>query len=403
MNIKYVVPLILVVFLFVAWQVPSLMEKNSVEQNALQPSKPVEIPVTKKVETIRIGIFEPLTGSGEEGGNSELEGILLANELYPMVNGNPIELYIEDNKSDRYETVDAVMKLIEGNKVHALIGSWGSTYALAAGPIINDQMIPTVGASCTNPRITIGNRFYSRVSYIDTFQGTALAEFASQELKADTVAILTEAGDEYSVDLGEYFTNAFAEIHNYNQAILYEGSYQQGQKDFTSLLNAIKIVNPDIIFIPGNYLEVAEIAKQSKALKLTSKIIGTDTLDTSQFTALADVNAEGIYFSTFYSHEFSRTQESRKFLLAYKEKYGKNPTSFSALGYDAYLLIYDALKRSATLDANTLNDAIHSGKNIEGAAGSITMDQNGDTKRPVVIKRIHEGRSVYVTSIEPSK
>lgn len=403
MKMKYIVPFILTLFLLVAWQVPTLMGKDSVEQKDLQPLKPVEIPATKEIETIRIGVFEPLTGSGEEGGNSELEGILLANELYPSVNGNPIELYIEDHKSDRYETVEAVMKLIEGKKVHALIGSWGSSYALAAGPIINDQMIPTVGASCTNPRITIGNRFYSRVSYIDTFQGTALAEFASQELHADTVAILTEAGNEYSVDLGEYFTNAFAEIHNYNQSILYEGSYQQGQKDYTSLLNAIKIVNPDIIFIPGNYLEVAEIAKQAKALKIASNIIGTDTLDTTQFTALADVNAEGIYYSTFYSHEFSRTQESRKFLLAYKEKYGKNPTSFSALGYDAYLLIYDALKRSTKFDSITLNDAIHSAKNIEGAAGNITMDQNGDTKRPVVIKKIHEGRAVYVTSIEPTK
>lgn len=403
MKMKYILPIIIVAFIIGIFQLTKLQSSNNTLESDLQPVKPVEIALNRKKETIRIGVFQPLTGSGQEGGNSELEGVLLANELYPSIEGNNIEIYVEDNESDRYKTVDAVMKLIEGDKVHALIGSWGSTYALAAGPIINDQKIPTVGASCTNPRITIGNKFYSRVSYIDTFQGTALADFASKELDAKTVAILTEAGNEYSVDLGEYFTNAFAEIHNYTQSILYEGTYQPGTTDYTSLLNAVKIVNPDIIFIPGNYIEVAEIAKQAKQLDIASKILGTDTIDTTKFTALADENAEGIYFSTFYSHEFSRTVESKKFLTAYQKKYGKNPNSFSALGYDAYLLIYDALKRTKSLDGEALNDAIHLGKNIEGAAGAITMDQNGDTKRPVVIKKIVDGEAVYVTSIEPIK
>lgn len=378
----------------------SLNPKQITENEMEKPLRAVEVKDTQK-SPIKIGLFEPLTGPDQEGGISELEGVLLANQLYPTVNGHPIEIYSEDIKSDRYQTADALMRLIEGKGVKALIGSWGSAYALAAGPIINEEEIPTVGASCTNPRITIGNKYYSRVSYIDTFQGTALANFASRQLKAQTVGILMEQGNEYSVDLGEYFTNAFAEINNYKQSILYEGFYQTGQTDYSGILTSIKALNPDILFVPGNHIEVAIIAKQAKKMGIQSKIIGTDTLDTSKFIQEAGSSSEGVYFSTFYSPEFSRTQESIKFLKAYKQKYGKSPNSFSALGYDAYLLIYDALKRTNQYTGESLNQAIHEGKNIEGAAGFITMDQNGDARRPVVIKSIRDGKGIYVTSIEP--
>lgn len=390
--------LILVVLLFCAWKLPylNIMTEDISEEEA--PAKVQEI----KNGVIKIGVFEPLTGDNKEGGISELEGIRLANELYPVINGTKIELFVEDNKSDRYETVYVVSKLIDENKVTSMIGSWGSALSLAAGPIISEEGIPTVGASCTNPRITIGNSFYSRVSYIDTFQGTALANFAYKELKAKTVAILMESENEYSLDLGEYYMNAFAELNNYSQSILLEGYYKSGQKQHDENLLKIKTINPDVIFIPGNYKDVSEIAKQAKLLGIESTIIGTDTLDTQEFIESPDQSSNGVYYSTFYSHEIIKNEEGKKFLNAYKKKYGKDPNSFSALGYDAYLLIYDALKRVDKYESKEINDAIHLAKNVEGAAGMITMDQNGDTKRSVVIMKIISGEKRYVTSIEPA-
>lgn len=390
--------LILVALLFCAWQLPYFNMKASETIEKTAPAKVQEI--TNGI--IKIGVFEPLTGDNKEGGISELEGIKLANELYPVINGTKIELFVEDNKSDRYETVQVVSKLIDENKVISMIGSWGSALSLAAGPIISEEGIPTVGASCTNPRITIGNSYYSRVSYIDTFQGTALANFAYKELKAKTVAILMESDNEYSIDLGEYYMNAFAELNNYSQSILLEGYYKSGQKQHDENLLKIKTINPDVIFIPGNYKDVAEIAKQAKLLGIESTIIGTDTLDTQEFIEAPDHSSDGVYYSTFYSHEIIENEEGKKFLSAYKKKYGKDPNSFSALGYDAYLLIYDALKRVDKYEPNEINDAIHLAKNVEGAAGLITMDQNGDTKRSVVIMKIISGEKRYVTSIEPA-
>ena len=390
--------LLLAVLLFFAWKLPELDPLDSEKIQKQLPAKVQEV----KNGVIKIGVFEPLTGDNKEGGISELEGIKLANEIYPLVNGTKIELTVEDNKSDRYETVYVVSKLIDEDKVTAMIGSWGSALSLAAGPIISEEGIPTVGASCTNPRITIGNSYYSRVSYIDTFQGTAMAKFAYKELKAKTAAILMETENEYSIDLGEYYMNAFAELNNYSQSILLEGYYKSGQKQHDENLLKIKTLNPDVIFIPGNYKDVQEIAKQAKLLGIDSIIMGTDTLDTQEFIESKDHSSDGIYFSTFYSHEIIDNEEGKKFLEAYKKKYGKDPNAFSALGYDAYLLIYDALKRVDRYEPKEINEAIHLGKNIEGAAGSITMDQNGDTKRNVVIMKIISGEKRYVTSIEPS-
>lgn len=399
---KILLALLLLSIGMLLWFNTSTQDENQYTSQ-LMPTKPSEIKENEFEKVIRVGIFEPLTGAGEEGGKAELEGFLLANELYPQVDGVPIELYIEDIKSDRYATVDALNTLIDRKKVHALLGSWGSSFALAAGPIVNEEGVPTIGASCTNPKITIGNKYYSRVSYVDTFQGTALANFASDELKATTTAIVTETNNDYSVDLGAYFKNAFAELHNYNQSILYEGYYQQGTNDFKTIVSSIKNLDPDIVFIPGNHVDVAHFAIEASNQGLQSKIIATDTVDTSDFLKLAGEKAEGVYFSTFYSTEIIKTQESKVFLDAYRKKYGKDPTSFSALAYDAYLLLYDSLVKCKTTESEALNDAIHNGKGVKGAAGEINMDQNGDTKRPVVIKTVKNNKFVYVTSIEPIK
>ncbi len=386
------------ILLFGISQVPAEKTSSSIHH-------PVRIPTREadaKNEIINIGVFEPLSGINQEGGEAELEGVLLANELYPVINGNEIVIHVADNESDRYKTIDAVMSLIEGKKAKVLIGSWGSSFALAAGPVINEEEIPTVGASCTNPKITIGNRYYSRVSYIDTFQATALAKFASKNLNAKTAAILMEESNDYSTDLGEYFTNGFAELNNYRQAILMADYYRTGQEEYTELLNKIKELKPDIIFIPGNQQDVANIISQSLELGIVAKFIGTDTLDTHAFASQISSTDAELYFSTFYSHEFSKTEESKKFLLAYRKKYNKDPNAFSALGYDAYLLIYDALKRTPNLESKSINDAIHQAQNVEGATGRITMDQNGDTKRGVVIKRIKGDTIGFITSIEPT-
>ena len=163
-------------------------------------------------DVIKIGVFEPLTGANAGGGALELEGIKLAHKLYPEVLGKKVELVIADNKSEKVEAANAAAKLVEKDKVTAIIGSWGSSLAMAAGDIVKNAKVPAMGTSCTNPLVTQGNEYYFRVCFIDPFQGTVMANYAYNKLKAKKVAIVQEVSSDYAIGLAKYFTDSFKEL-----------------------------------------------------------------------------------------------------------------------------------------------------------------------------------------------
>ena len=139
------------------------------------------LPITDSAGTIKIGVFQPLTGAHAAGGELELKGIRLANKLYPEVLGRKIELIEGDNKSDRVEAVHVASSLVN-NRVSAVLGSWGSTMSIAGGPVFANAKIPVIAASATNPKVTLGNKYYYRVCFIDSFQGTVMANYTYDEL-----------------------------------------------------------------------------------------------------------------------------------------------------------------------------------------------------------------------------
>jgi hypothetical protein len=162
-------------------------------------------------DVITIGVFEPLTGDNAAAGELEVAGIELANELYPEVLGKKVVLVKVDNKSDKAEAATAAARLVEQNKVQAIIGSWGSSLSMAAGNIVQDAKIPAVGASCTNPQVTLNNDYYFRVCFIDPFQGTVMANYATTKLGAKTAAIIQEVSNDYSVGLASFFEASFTQ------------------------------------------------------------------------------------------------------------------------------------------------------------------------------------------------
>ena len=163
-------------------------------------------------QTIKIGVFEPMTGPSAAGGEMTVEGIELANEVKPQVLGRDVEIIVVDNKSDKVEAANAVSRLIERDKVVAIIGSYGSSLSMAAGDIVNKAQIPAVGCSPTNPLVTLNNDYYFRVCFIDPFQGTVMANYAVNELGAKTAAVIQDVTQDYSVGLSKYFIDAFRRL-----------------------------------------------------------------------------------------------------------------------------------------------------------------------------------------------
>lgn len=354
-------------------------------------------------DVVKIGVFEPMTGANSAGGQLEVEGVKLANRLYPTVLGKKVELVFVDNKSDKVEAANAASNLVEKEKVNAIVGSSGSGNSMAAGDIVMEAKVPVVGATCTNPLVTVGNDYYFRVCFIDPFQGTVMAKYAAEKLKANRVALLQEVSSDYSVGICKFFTDAFEKITGNKNAIVAKSNYNTGDQDFTAQLTNINSKNPDVIFAPGNVSEGALIIKQARQLGITTPIIGGDTWETPEFIDIGQEAVEGTVFSTFFASEITITEESKTFLDEYRKEYKKEPSSATALAYDAYLVILDAIKRANSTDPVKIRDEIAKTKNFPGAAGMITIDENNNAVKDAVLKIVKDGKFIYLDTIKPEE
>ncbi len=352
-------------------------------------------------DVIKIGVFEPMTGANAAGGEMTVEGIKLANEAKPEVLGKKVELIIVDNKSDKVESANAVSRLIEKDEVVAIIGSYGSSLSMAAGDIVKKGQVPAVGCSPTNPLVTLDNDYYFRVCFIDPFQGTVMANYAVEELGAKKAAIIQDVTQDYSVGLSKYFVDAFKELTGDDDSIVEISSYNTGDQDFTAQLTNVKGKDPDVIFAPGNYGESALLIKQARDLGITVPILGGDTWEAPEFIEIGGSAVEDAVFSTHFTAEAPVTELSTVFLEEYEEKFNKEANAFAALGYDAYMVILDAIEKADSVESKDIRDKIAEIEDFVGATGNITLDENGDAVKSAVIKKVEDGSFTYLTTVEP--
>ncbi|MDR2803928.1 MAG: ABC transporter substrate-binding protein [Treponema sp.] len=356
-------------------------------------------------DTIKIGVFEPLTGANAGGGVIELEGIKLANKLYPEVTTGDktykVELAIVDNKSDKVEAANAVQRLITGSKVPVILGSWGSPLSIAGGEVAKDVGVPVIGLSCTNPLVTVGNDWYFRVCFIDPFQGSVMANYAFKELNAKNAVIVREISNDYSVGLAKYFSDKFIELTSNPNSILMTIDYNTGDHDFSAQLTHFKALNPDVIFAPGNFTEFALVIKQARDIGITTPFIGGDTWETPEFVDIGADRVEGAVFSSFYDPSVAVNGVAETFLAEYTAEYNKTPAAVTALGFDGYILALDAIKRAGSTDPAAIRDAIAATRGFEGVTGMVTLDANGDATKPVFIKEVQDGAFVFKSIVVP--
>ena len=357
-------------------------------------------------DVIKVGVFEPLTGANASGGELELEGVQLANKARPEVLGKKVELVTADNKSDKAEATTAAARLIEKDKVCAILGSWGSSLSMAAGDLVKSNKVPAIALSATNPQVTLGNDYYFRVCFLDPFQGTVMANYAAKTLGAKKVAIVQEVSNDYSVGLAKFFTDAFTKLTGDSSAIVATGNYNTGDQDFNGILTNIKATNPDVIFAPGNYTESALLIKQARALGITCPIIGGDTWETNEFITVGGADVEGAVMSTFFDDTNPPTEAGKTMVAAYKAEYPDraNVPAVTALGYDGYMLLLDAIERAGSADPQAIRDALAKTQNFEGATGMISINENGDAEKDgAIIKVVKDGKFTYLDNVTITK
>ena len=350
-------------------------------------------------DTIKIGIFEPMTGATAAGGAMEKEGFDLANELYPEVLGKKIELVYGDNKSDRAEATLAAQSLVEKGVV-AVLGSYASGLSMAGGEVFAEEEIPALTATATNPTVTMDCEWYARICFIDPFQGTMLARYA---VKNDykKIAIMREKDSEYAVGLVKYFQDELAKNEGFE--VVEVCDFMNKDEDFSALLGAVLSKEPDVIFTSVSYADkAAQIMKQARALGYEGAFFGGDTLDAPELFNIAGDAAVGAVFTTFYDAAQPSTEKTSEFLDAYRAKYGKEPAAPTVMAYDAYLTMRGAIETAGSTDAEAIRDALFATEGFVGAAGVITLDENHDAVRPVVFKAVQaDGSTAFVDMIEP--
>jgi len=350
---------------------------------------------------IRVGEYASLTGKEATFGISSHEGTLLAVEELNAaggIMGKQIQLMTEDTQSKPGEPATVVNKLISRDGVVAVLGEVASSRSLEAAPICQQKKIPMISPSSTNPKVTETGDYIFRVCFIDPFQGTVMANFASQTLKANKVAIFTDAKSDYSKGLAKFFKDKF--IAN-GGTITSELDYNGGDKDFKAQLTTIRSGSPDAVFVPGYYTDVALICIQSKQLGLNVPLLGGDGWESEKLTEIGKEAVEGNYFSTHY-HPDVGSDMSKKFLASYQKRFnGKLPDALAANGYDSMMLLADAIKRAGGTDPTKLRDAIAATKDLTLVTGSITINAKRDADKSAVILQIKDGGYKFLESIQP--
>lgn len=353
-------------------------------------------------DTIKVGVFADLTGQTSSFGQSTKNGIQLAmDEINAAggINGKKIQIIVEDDQGRPEQAKTVVSKLISQDKVVAVLGEVASTNSLAAAPVAQEAKIPMITPSSTNPKVTQTGDYISRVCFIDPFQGSVMAKFASKTLNAKTAAILGDFNSDYSKGLTEFFKGEFTKAGG---KIVIEKSYTQTDSDYKGQLTAIRDAKPDVIYVPGYYGQVGIIAKQAREIGVDVPLLGGDGWDSPDLWKLGGESLKNAYISNHYSVD-DPAPAIQKFVAAYKAKFNTSPDALAALAYDSMNILADAMKRAGGTDSAKLKDAINATKDFAGVTGSITLNAQRDAVKPAVVLSLDPAKSafVYKETIKP--
>jgi branched-chain amino acid transport system substrate-binding protein len=349
---------------------------------------------------IIIGYYGDLTGRTSNFGQSTKAGVeMAAAEINQAggINGRQITILSEDDEGRPEKAATVVTKLINQDRVVALLGEVASGNTLAAAPKAQAAKVPMISPSSTNPAVTQVGDYISRVCFIDPFQGAVMAKFAANTLKAKKAAIMLDFNSPYSRGLTEFFESSFKKLGG---EILDKQSYTQGDRDYKGQLTAIRAKNPDVIYVPGYYGEVGVIAKQAKQLGINVPLLGGDGWDSTQLWDLGGDSLNGDFISNHYSVD-DPSPAIQKFVADYKARNGNVPDALAALGYDAMKVLADAIKRAGTTEGPQLKDAINATKGFVGVTGTISLDAERNAVKPAVVLKLQDKKYIYQETIYP--
>lgn len=357
---------------------------------------------------VKVGGLLEMTGGSASFGISSKNGIDLAfkevNAKGGVLGGKKLELVIADNKSEASEATNGMQKLISQDNVAAVIGPNLSSAVIATSAINNGAKVLDITPMGTNPDITVDpatgkTRTYNyRACFIDPFQGTVMASFASRNLGVQRAAVLIDNTSDYSKGLAKFFKENF-EKNGGN--VVVEEAFLQKDTDFKATLTKIKAANPDFIYVPGYYQEVGLIIKQAREIGLNVPMAGGDGWDSAKLPEIAGEKAlNNTYFSSLYSPD-DDSEINKKFVEEYQKAYNVRPDVFAALAYDSAKLIANAIEKANSAEPAKIAEAMAKTSNFKGVSGEVVFDEmHNPVKSAVIIEHIN-GKQTFKTKVNP--
>lgn len=359
-------------------------------------------------DVLKIGANLEMTGTNASFGKSASNGAKLAlkevNAKGGVLGGKKLELVVADNKSEVAEAANAMQKLITSDKVIASIAPIASSSVIAGAEINQKYKVLGISPTASNPAVTVDPKtgktreYLFRAAFIDPFQGSVMANFASKSLNAKTAALYIENSSDYAKGLGKFFQEQFTKNGG---TIVAQEAYLQKDTDFKATLTKIKAQNPDVVFVPGYYQEVGLIIKQAREMGITAPFLGGDGWDSAKLPEIAGQDAlNNAFFSNHYSPDDS-SEAVKAFVANYKKEYNETPDAFAALAYDATMMVVEAIKRANSADTTKIREELEKTKDYAAVSGKITLNATHDAVKSAVIVAFKEGKQIFKEKVNP--
>jgi len=344
-------------------------------------------------DTIKIGFLGALTGDVAMFGKPTLDGMKLAAEELNAaggVNGKKIEIVEADNRGDKQEGAAVTQKLISRDNVVAIVGDPTTGITKVAAPIAQKSQIVLLSAGATGPGVVENGDFIYRDTLLDSVAIPACIDFFAGEMNYKKVAVVTSDNNDYSVGLSQTFRDA---AKGKGITIVSDEKVKDGDKDFSAQVTNIKAKKPDVIFFSGYYTEGALFMKEARKQGLKANMFGGDGLFSPKLIELGGDAVNGTMVALGFSPE-QATPTAAKYIESYKKKFnGTEPGLFDAQGYDAVMLLADAMKRANSADPKVFKTALAATKGFEGVSGTITIRANREPiKTPLALLVVKEGK-----------
>lgn len=351
-------------------------------------------------EVIKIGAIGPLSGEASSYGISVKQGAqLLEKEVNANggINGKKVKFIFEDDQATADGAMQAFNKLVDKDKVCAILGGVTSGATLAIAPNASERKIPMITPTGTEPSITsVGGDYMFRGCFIDSFQGDILAKYTTETLGKKTAAVLYNAGSDYSIGIAKAYKE---KLEADGGTVVEYLSYNDGDNDFKAQLTKIKGDNPDVILLPDYYNVVGLIAKQAREMGITSQFLGGDGWESEE---LAKIGGDAVNGALYINHYYSADEAEvvKSFVESYTKEYGAEPDCFAALAYDTSKILVKAIEKADSTDGDKIREALL-GMEMDSVTGKISFNAERSAIKGAAVIKLDGDKKVLADKVNP--